>query len=216
MDLSQRALQTTEKFFFKFQICIRNFGLKPKNFETNTEALILIKLQCVIYQWICLRKLYKQLESLFSNSFLIIGWKPKNIQTSWILIELQCFIYQWIWLDKLYVYELMESFFSNFGIIFQFLFFKVANSGDGLMQARRGRHLCGTASVLVINLWCYASICFFLNELYKLLDNFFQIRFRIRLIAENCRKFKQVQSVNIDQSAMCYISMNLSRQALQM
>ena len=119
MDSIQWDLQTTEKVFFKFQIHFRNFGRKPENIEKNSAAWILIKLQCVIYQWFRLNKLYKLMESFFKFqfSFRIIGRKPKNIQTAWILIEVQCIMYQWIWLDMLY--KLMESFFSNFGIIFQ-------------------------------------------------------------------------------------------------
>ena len=67
MDSSQRALQANTKLFFKFQISFRNFGWKPKNIQNNNEAWMLIKLQCVIYQWIRLNELYKQMESFFSN-----------------------------------------------------------------------------------------------------------------------------------------------------
>ena len=40
------------------------------------------KLQCVIYQWICLNELYKLLKSFFKFqiSFLNFGQKTKNIQ----------------------------------------------------------------------------------------------------------------------------------------
>ena len=40
---------------------------KSKNIETNSEAWVLIKVQCVIYQWIRLDKLYKLMERFFSN-----------------------------------------------------------------------------------------------------------------------------------------------------
>ena len=40
---------------------------KSKNIETNSEAWVLIKVQCVIYQWIRLDKLYKLMESFFKN-----------------------------------------------------------------------------------------------------------------------------------------------------
>ena len=42
----------------------------------------MIKVQCVIYQWIRLDKLYKIVKSLFKYQicFQIIGRKPKNIQ----------------------------------------------------------------------------------------------------------------------------------------
>ena len=76
----------------------KNFDRKQKNIQKNTEAWILIKLQCVKYQWICLNELYKLMKSFFetSNSFSI-SW-PKNenyIQSNnvaWILIRLQCVI----------------------------------------------------------------------------------------------------------------------------
>ena len=74
MDLSQRALQTNWDLFFKFQISSRNFGRKPKNIQTNREAWILIKVQCVIYQWIWLDKLLKLMWCFFpiSESFLVL------------------------------------------------------------------------------------------------------------------------------------------------
>ena len=40
---------------------------KLKNIEMNSEAWVLIKVQCVIYQWIRLDKLYKLMESFFKN-----------------------------------------------------------------------------------------------------------------------------------------------------
>ena len=94
--------------FFKFWIRFRINWRKPKNIETNSQVWILTKVQCFIYQWICLDKLYKVMESFFlqnSDFFRIFGWKPKNIRTNneaWILINFQCVIYQWICLDKLY------------------------------------------------------------------------------------------------------------------
>ena len=36
-----------------------------KNIQANIEAWLLIKVQCVIYQWIRLDKLYKLMESFF-------------------------------------------------------------------------------------------------------------------------------------------------------
>ena len=65
MDLSRRALQTNGKLFFKFQIRFRIFDWKPKIFQKNSEAWILIKFQCVKYQGICVDKLYKLMESFF-------------------------------------------------------------------------------------------------------------------------------------------------------
>ena len=47
----------------------------------NCEASILIKVQCVVYQWICLDKLYKLMGIFFSNFkfvfLLAIGQKLK-------------------------------------------------------------------------------------------------------------------------------------------
>ena len=71
MDSSQQALQINEKLFYKFQICFRNVDRKPKNIQKNSsEAWILIKVKCDIYQWIWLDKLYK-LWSFFSNFGII-------------------------------------------------------------------------------------------------------------------------------------------------
>ena len=49
MDSSQRALQTNEMIF---QISFLIIGRKPNNIQTNSIVAILIKVQCVIYQWI--------------------------------------------------------------------------------------------------------------------------------------------------------------------
>ena len=120
MNLSQRALQTNGKlFFFKFRISFRINGWKPKKFQTNKEASLLIKLQCVIYQWIRLNELYKLMESFFQISISFPSYWPKNIQIAWIFIEVQCVRYKWIWLDKLY--RLMDFFF--FFISESFFFF---------------------------------------------------------------------------------------------
>ena len=78
--------------FFRFQISFWNFVRKPKilaknwkNFQKNSEAWILIKLQCVlnIYQWIRLNELYKLLESFFQilNSFSSYWPKFKKYST---------------------------------------------------------------------------------------------------------------------------------------
>ena len=53
MDSSQQALQTNGKLFFKFGIRFRILGQKqPKIYQKNSDAWILIELQCVIYQLI--------------------------------------------------------------------------------------------------------------------------------------------------------------------
>ena len=59
MDLSRRALQTNGKLVFKFRIRFSNYWPKTeKYFRMNIEAWILMKVQCVIYRWIRLDKLY--------------------------------------------------------------------------------------------------------------------------------------------------------------
>ena len=45
--------------FFQILNSFQNFGQKSKNIQTIREAWILIKVQCIIYQWIWLDKLYE-------------------------------------------------------------------------------------------------------------------------------------------------------------
>ena len=68
------------KSFFEFQIRFLIFVWKPIFFQTNSEAWILIKLQCVLYQWIRLNELYKLIESFFqiSESFFELVTIFKN------------------------------------------------------------------------------------------------------------------------------------------
>ena len=55
-----------------------------------------------------------------------------------------------------------------------------------------------------------------LNELYKLMKRFFQISNSLSKFRPKTEKYSnEYRGVNIDQIAMCYISMDLSRQALQ-
>ena len=74
MDLSWdswQALQTNGKFILNlFRIKSIN-GQKTENIQTNNMVWILIKVQCVIYQWIRLNKLYKLMESFFSHFGII-------------------------------------------------------------------------------------------------------------------------------------------------
>ena len=65
---------STNKSFYQISNLFSNFWPKTE----NSEAWILIKVQ---YQWICLDKLYKLMESLFQISFWNFGQKPKNILT---------------------------------------------------------------------------------------------------------------------------------------
>ena len=57
IDLTLQALQTYGKF--------SNYCRKSTNIQMNSELWILIKVQCVIYQWISLDKLNKLMESFF-------------------------------------------------------------------------------------------------------------------------------------------------------
>ena len=68
--------------FFKLQIRFRIDGRIQNIIQTNSEAWILIKVQCVLYQWISFDTLYKQIGSFFQfgNHFRITGRKTKNIQ----------------------------------------------------------------------------------------------------------------------------------------
>ena len=73
MDLSQRVLQINEKIFSNFEFVFKlAIDQNRKNIQTNSEAWMLIKVQCVIYQWIRLDKLYKPMGSFLQilNSFL--------------------------------------------------------------------------------------------------------------------------------------------------
>ena len=63
------------------------FSQKPYNFQKNNKARILIKLQCVAYEWICLLKWTLQTnEKLFSNYKLVFEILAKN-QKIFNLIE---------------------------------------------------------------------------------------------------------------------------------
>ena len=100
MDSPRQALQSIGKLFSIFQKFKFVFDLLAKNRKKYSskysEALILIKVQCVIYQWIRLDKLYKLMIFFFQIRFRIIGQKPKNIQANseaCILIKVQCICY---------------------------------------------------------------------------------------------------------------------------
>ena len=77
MVSSQRALQTNGKLFSN-----GINGRKSKNIQTNSKASILIKVQtvqCVIYQWIRLDKLYKVANGkLFPNFDLCLSVSSVN------------------------------------------------------------------------------------------------------------------------------------------
>ena len=121
--------------FLKFQISFQINGQTPKNIQTNSKAWILMKVQWVIYQWICLYQLDKQMESFFQIIFeLTIGRKQTFIWTNskaWILIKVQ-----WIWLDKLY--KLSESFFQISESFFDLTKNFQNNIGVGYVHARWG------------------------------------------------------------------------------
>ena len=73
MDSSQWSLQTKEKLFSNFELVFEilaenlKYGTKTKNINKNSEALILIKLQCVSFDlWgKHLNELYKLMETFF-------------------------------------------------------------------------------------------------------------------------------------------------------
>ena len=80
------------KSFFKFVFEL--MAEKSKNIETNSEAWVLIKVQCVIYQWIRLDKLYKLMERFFSNLefvfvFELLTENPKifNNKQGWVYVS---------------------------------------------------------------------------------------------------------------------------------
>ena len=93
--ISTSSTNLWKVFFFKFQIRFWIFGQKTKNFQTNSKAWVLIKLQCVIYQWIRFDKLYKLMESFLHISNLFLNYCPKTekysmhnkvgfMQTRWV------------------------------------------------------------------------------------------------------------------------------------
>ena len=90
MDSYRRSLQTNGKLSFKFQIRFWINGRKPKNIQTNSVVWILIKVQCVIYQWVRLDKLYKLMENFFLNFGIIfrinyLGFNTISVATIKIL-----------------------------------------------------------------------------------------------------------------------------------
>ena len=71
--VSRRALQTNRKLFSDFEFLARN-RIKKK----NSKTWILIKLQCVLYQWIRLNELYKLMESFFQILNSLLKFLAKN------------------------------------------------------------------------------------------------------------------------------------------
>ena len=119
--VSTSSTELMESFFqISYLFVSKILAENRKNIRTNSEAWILIKVQCFMYQWILFDKFYKLMEVFFllRIRYRNIGPKPGNIRTNreaWILIKVQCFIYQWIRLDMLYI-GTYEIFSSNFGI----------------------------------------------------------------------------------------------------
>ena len=74
MDLFRQALQTDRKLFFKFRIRFRIIGRKQKNIQTNIEVWILINVQYIVYQKICLDMLYELMETFFQISESFFEW----------------------------------------------------------------------------------------------------------------------------------------------
>ena len=69
--------------------------------------------------------------------------------------------------------------------------------------------------MFILNLSCYTSV--YSSQRAQQTNGFFSnFEFVFEFLAENRRKiFKKLQGVNIDQSALCCISMDSSQQALQ-
>ena len=154
MDSSQQALQTNEKLFSNFKLVFLILTKKKmKNIQTNKEVWILIKLQCFIYQWITLNKLYQLIEKSFSNfNFVskLLAENRKIFKPCEYWYKCKCIMYQWIWLDKLFkLFKSLESFFQISESFFKLVTIFLSNSGVRFMHARRGTHLCWTVRVLV-------------------------------------------------------------------
>ena len=162
------------KVFFNFQIRFRINGQKHKNIETNSQAWILIKVQCVIYQRIRLDKLYKLMGNFFKFWITFLNyWQKteKNIRTNseaWILIKAQCVIYQWIRLNKLY--KLMESFFSNIELVFELL-----TENRKIFERIERRGYWSKRNVLFINIFVSTCSSNLWKFFFKFRNNFFEL-----------------------------------------
>ena len=66
-----QILNSFSKFWAENRKIFRNFGRKTKNIQKNSKAWILIKSQCVIYQWIHLNEFFKLMKSFFQISTYI-------------------------------------------------------------------------------------------------------------------------------------------------
>ena len=83
MDSFQRAPQTNKKCFFQISNYFSKFRQKTERYSKEySEARILIKLQRVIYKWICVNELYKLVDFFFNFEFIFefFGRKPKFFQ----------------------------------------------------------------------------------------------------------------------------------------
>ena len=71
MNLSRRALQTNVKLFSNFKFLL-DLAIGQKTKKYSKQIATIYQVQCVIYQWIHLDKLYKLVESFsqVSCSFL--------------------------------------------------------------------------------------------------------------------------------------------------
>ena len=97
------------KAFFKFRICFRIIDRKPKNIQMNRKAWILIRVQCVVYQWIRLDKLYRLMECfflIFWNHFRInynfLKWWYRwfyvcEMGAAFVLISTRCNVLEGTW-----------------------------------------------------------------------------------------------------------------------
>ena len=123
--------------FLQISNSFSNYWPKTENIQTNRESWnILIKVQCVIYQWIWLVELYKLMESFFLNfgiifrinhifynnsciGFMHSRWGGQNPFST----ETRLSIYSsLIWCFKVFIHELCLNFitmdFSKFSLTF--------------------------------------------------------------------------------------------------
>ena len=184
--VSTSSTELWKVFFFQISYLFVSEILAEnrKNIRTNSEAGILIKVQCFMYQWILLDKFYKLMEVFSYFEFVLeivaIGRKPENIRTNreaWILMKVQCFIFQWIRLDMLYICRLLMKAFvqiSEFRISYNFV-----------------PSVCTTIFKRI------AGLCFYPKYLMLYINEFVSTsstknEFVFELMAENHKIFKRI------------------------
>ena len=205
---------------------------KPKFRYMTVHGTSLIKVQCVEYQWICHDKLYKLMANFFktSNLFELLA-ENQRIFKRITRLGLCNLGWEGICVDhwSALVLVMLAPLFNRGGILF--------SSSQTNFQACHTTHTYiiwtghwqyipkliqfSLYHILQMNSWTsFLSYIFdvlhhwiLLNGLYKLMESFFQIRFWIF-----ARKLKNIQTNKRHEywsKEMYYISMDLTRQALQ-